>query len=226
MIEKVYKGIKKCVISDYPFEVYWDDSTIFPIYSEVYNNLIQEFSNWKDPYYTDDDGHGIIKLEFIDHFILLTYRLANSLYKAKQTELANAVYYSMRVRGNIDLYYRTEFGRYFRVGHPLGTIIDSHAVYGECITIDNNVHIGPNNYFTKKRDELIHPKFGNNIMILNHACIFGKSVIGNNVLISQGTKIVDEEIPDNCIVYGSSPNLYFAPIKFNVREYLLRNPNI
>ena len=41
----------------------------------------------------------------------------------------------------------------------------------------------------------------------SNSSILGDAVIGNNVIISAGTIIVGENIPDNSIVFGRSPNL-------------------
>lgn len=220
--ETAYKGIKKCVLNDYPYDLDWDDSFIFPHFCNVCESLLSEFSLMKDPYYSDDKGNGILRLDFIDHYILLSYKLANYFWKQDRSHLSDAIYYSMRFRGNIDLFYKAELGKFCRFGHPLGSVIDSHAKYGECITFDDSVHIGPNNYFNKSREEVIHPTFGSYIQMLNHSSVFGDSHIGNNVVISVGTRIIDEDIPDNCIVFGSSPNLYFAPLKIKLKDFLLK----
>jgi serine O-acetyltransferase len=37
--------------------------------------------------------------------------------------------------------------------------------------------------------------------------ILGNSKIGNNVILGAGTCIKDDDIPDDSIVFGSSPNL-------------------
>ena len=47
--------------------------------------------------------------------------------------------------------------------------------------------------------------------------VIGQSKIGNSVIISANTYIKDENIPDNSIVFGSSPNL---TIKRRSNEYM------
>lgn len=41
----------------------------------------------------------------------------------------------------------------------------------------------------------------------SYSIILGNSKIGKNCIISSGTYIKDEIIPDNTIVFGRSPNL-------------------
>lgn len=52
-----------------------------------------------------------------------------------------------------------------------------------------------------------YPKFGENIVLYSDAKILGKSNVGNNVMFSANTYVINENIPNNCIVFGQSPNL-------------------
>ena len=37
--------------------------------------------------------------------------------------------------------------------------------------------------------------------------MLGDSHIGNNVMVAADTYLINENIPDNCIVFGKSPNI-------------------
>lgn len=37
--------------------------------------------------------------------------------------------------------------------------------------------------------------------------VLGNTKIGNNVIISANSYLINEEIPDNCIVFGQIPNI-------------------
>jgi Serine acetyltransferase len=213
-LEENYYALKKCVISDYPYPIDWDDNIMFEHYSIVYNRIISEHSKIKSSYYSND-SNGILRINFLDHYVILTYRLSHFLYKLNMIELAEAVYYSTRLRGNIDLFYTTEIDSFFIPTHALGTIVDSHVKYGKLFRIYDNVHIGPYSFLGKKPEEWVHPIFGDYVTLLASSKVYGKCVIGNNVIVSSGTTIINEEIPDNCIVMGNSPNLYFMPLKID-----------
>ncbi len=47
--------------------------------------------------------------------------------------------------------------------------------------------------------------------------VLGDTKIGNNVVISADTYLLDENIPDNCIVFGKSPNI---EIKVKTEQYM------
>ena len=46
--------------------------------------------------------------------------------------------------------------------------------------------------------------------------IIGDCKIGNNVSLSAGTLVMGQDIPDNSVVFGHSPNLTIKPSRRNV----------
>lgn len=212
-----YNGFKKCIIADYPYLIQWDDVVMFDIFEECYNQMMEDHSHIKDPYYSNIEG-GIIRLEFLDHYVILCHRISHMLYLNGMIDLADAVYYSLRVRGSIDLYYPAKIGRCFMPGHALCAVIDSHSTYGEFFRIGNDCHVGPYSILGKGRQEIEHPTIGNFVSMLPHSKVYGNSVIGDNVIISVETVIINENIPDDCIVSGSSPNLVFQKLRFSNRD--------
>lgn len=44
-------------------------------------------------------------------------------------------------------------------------------------------------------------------MMFANSSVIGDTIIGDNVVISAGTQIVNDNVPSNCIVFGQSPNL-------------------
>ena len=208
-----YRGLQKCVMNDYPYPIEWDDSKLLTPFESVYNEVLQQHAQVNSPYYSDDHG-GKIMLNFLDHYVILAYRFAHELWKQQKIEYAEAVYYSLRSRGCIDLFYTTEIGPYFFPTHALGTVIDSHVKYGKLFKVYDGVHIGPYNIIGLNPKEWEHPTIGDNVTLLNGSKVFGHTTIGDNVIVSTNTVIINEEIPDNCIVSGQSPNLFFKRLKF------------
>ena len=217
-----YSALIKCVSNDFPYQIDLSHSEIWDMFVEVHLDLERQHSKMRDKYFSRD-GKGIIDLRYLDHYLILCYRFGKLLAKNfRDKNLADAVYYSCRMRTDTDLYYRCEIGDYFLPSHTLGTVFDSHAKYGIGLYIHNNVHIGPYNIIGNDPKDLIHPIIGDGVIIFAGASIFGKTIIGNNVTIGIGAKIINEEIPDNCVVLGSSPNIMILPNKFNNLNILLR----
>lgn len=224
ILNREYSAFKKMVLNDYPYEMVIDDNELFPVFTHVYNNVCEQHSRINNKFFAKE-GKGIIDFKFLDHYLIFCFRIANYIYKEHDNiELAEAIYYSSRIRTSTDLYYTAEIGDYFIPGHSIGTVMDSRAKYGELFKIYNGVHIGPYNIQGVEPKDWKHPKFGNGVTMLAKASVYGDTEIGDNVIISAGALVVNEKIPSNCIVIGQSPKLYVLPNKVSNFD-LLNKPN-
>lgn len=68
-----YSGVKKCVLTDYPFPLDWNDDQVFSVFVNCYEKLINEHKLIDNSYYRDDEGNGIIRIEYLDHYVILCY---------------------------------------------------------------------------------------------------------------------------------------------------------
>ena len=206
-----YEAFKKIIVNDYPYEKTINDEYFYSVFKKIYAEIVDEHSNIQNNYYSRN-GKGILNLLYLDHFLILCHRLSNYIYnEGLERHLSDAIYYSSRIRTSTDIFYRAKIGKYFMPSHPLGTVIDSHSTYGMCFKLYNNVHIGPYDILGKESSEWKHPKFGDGVTILGGASVFGNTVIGDNVIISVKSTLINEQIPSNCIVTGISPNIVVIP---------------
>lgn len=86
--------------------------------------------------------------------------------------------------------------------HPLGSVLGK-AQYSDYLFVYQGTTIGGN----RKKGKLYYPKLGKNVVLYANATILGETTIGNNVIVSSNTYIINEKVPDNCIVFGQSPNI-------------------
>ena len=212
-IEENYYAVKKCVLNDYPYNIEWDDIVVRPIFDFVFNDVLGQHAHIMNKYYSKD-GEGLIMLEYMDHYVELLFRFANKLWKVGMENLAELVYYSSRIRGSIDCFYKSEIPDFFMPVHAIGSVMDMHAQYGKLFQIYNGCHIGPYNIH-EDPSLWVHPQFGNGVRLLSGVHIYGNTTIGNNVIVSVNSLLINEDIPDNCIVMGSSPNLVIKKIGNN-----------
>ena len=98
----------------------------------------------------------------------------------------------------MDWFYEIELPNYWGVEHPVGSVL-GRAQYNDGLFIYQNCTIGGN----KKQ----YPTLGRNVIMYSNSTIIGNCNIGNNVIISTGTTIKDQNIPSNSMVFGESPNL-------------------
>lgn len=83
------------------------------------------------------------------------------------------------------------------IGHPHNISINSNAIIGKNLTIQNGATIGKD--FRGKRCGT--PEIGDNVYIGANATIVGKVRIGSDVLVAPNT-FVNFDVPDHSIVIG------------------------
>ena len=138
----------------------------------------------------------LVELNGTAEYSIFLYYLSNNLYKEKKEEAASYVYYLNKVMHSVDWFYAIDLPEYFGAEHPLGCIL-RRAKYGDYFFVYQGVTIGGN----------------------RHGGVLSYPTIGNNVTLYANTYIKDELIPDNCIVFGQSPNL---TIKSKKKEDMLK----
>lgn len=89
---------------------------------------------------------------------------------------------------------RLLIGKGFIIHNFSGVVIDAEAI-GENFTVNQGVSIGPN-----WRDKG-KPIIGNNVFIGSGAKVLGPVHIGNNVVVAANA-LVAKSVPDNCTVVG------------------------
>ena len=104
---------------------------------------------------------------------------------------------SMQKHYGIQIPWNTRIGKGFYIG-PFGTIVINGAtIIGDNVNISHGVTIGQSNRGSKKGTAII----GNEVYIGPGAKIIGHVVIGNNVAIGANA-VVTKDVPDNACVVG------------------------
>jgi len=137
-------------------------------------------------------------------WLMFLYYAANTIFKADKSaeaiELCDKVYGLSKVFSGAELYYEIELPEVFYCDHPIGTVL-GRAVYGNNFSFLHGCTVGNNHG--------IYPVLGENVRMMSDSKVVGKCTVGNNVIISANTYIKDQDVPDNVIVFGHSPNLTF-----------------
>lgn len=143
-------------------------------------------------------------------WLLFLYLTANTIYKYENEKkeaarvVCDKIYGQSKTVSGCDLYYEVEMPPVFCFDHPTGSFM-GRAQYGNYFSFMQGCTVGNNNEN--------YPVIGENVKMYTGSTILGKSNIGNNCIISAGGMVKDEDIPDNSIVFGKSPNLIIKPIK-------------
>lgn len=189
-LDNFWKDYDKCTISKIiPDALYLMEKNYSAMPStRFYNNDNMIFS----PYYSVT-------------WMIFLYRLAYLVNIKKEDEdkhEAAILYYLNKIMHSVDWYYEVKLPVHFMAEHPLGSVL-GRAEYGDYLFVYQGTTVGGN----RKDGKLYYPVLGNNILIYANSTILGNCHIGNNVIISAESYIINETIPDNCIVFGKLPDI-------------------
>lgn len=142
-------------------------------------------------------------------WMIFLYRLSHELgtgEKYKQAgqapKEADYVYYLNKILHANDWYHQVKLPVHFMCEHPVGSVLGK-AKYSDYLMVYQGTTIGGN----RKGNELFYPVIGNNVLMYANSTILGDTHIGNNVIIAADSYLMNETIPDNCIVFGRTPNI-------------------
>jgi serine O-acetyltransferase len=136
-------------------------------------------------------------------WVMLVYRFGRWRYSVRPAILRKLfslvykiLYKFIQIVTGIDLPCEAEVGTGFVIDHFGGVIVSGYAKFGDHCRIRNGVVVG-----LKNVEEPGAPVIGNNVDIGAGAKVLGRIRIGNNVLIGANA-VVLTDVPDNSIAVG------------------------
>lgn len=182
---------------------------LIPYFDKTLKRVNNCFSVNKNKYYHDQDGTTYFSPYHTGQYSIFLYFLANTVYRFGDNPLlATKLYCLNKILHSVDWYYELELPEYWGVEHPLGSVL-GRAKYSNGFFFYQGCTVGGN------KGE--YPVMGENVILYSNVTVLGNTSIGDNVVISSGTTIKDENIPSNCLVFGKSPNLI---IKQKSKKYM------
>lgn len=143
------------------------------------------------------------------------YKISHYLYKNKVPFLPNFFVYLNFLLFNSVVPASSKIGNNSRLAYGgVGVVIHSKAVIGDKVIIGQNVTIG------RQLDPDGVPVIGNNVYISAGSRILGDITIGDNVIIGANSVVI-RDIPNNSIV-GGVPSKLIKKIDTDIYK-LLRN---
>lgn len=113
----------------------------------------------------------------------------------------------------LDMFYAIDLPAHFGAEHPVGSVM-GRAHYSNQFYFFQGCTVGGTGEVGKE----VYPYLEENVCMYAHSTIVGNCHIGKNVKIGAGTLIKNQDIPDNKVVFGQSPNLI---IKENKNPYTI-----
>ena len=144
------------------------------------------------------------------NYCIFLYWLSRRLYLAGNIEAASKVFYLNKLLNGVEIFYEVELPKIWACAHPLGSVI-GRARYGDWLYFYQGCTVGAN--FCKD-GSVVYPEIGSHVKMMTGSQIIGSCHIGNNVIVSANTCIMDQDVPDGVIVFGHSPKLIFKENKY------------
>lgn len=129
---------------------------------------------------------------------LVFYRVAHFFYNIKLNLLAKLISNIVRIFTGIEIHPGTEIGRRLFIDHGNGIVIGENAKIGNDCVIYHQVTLGATG---NEKSVNRHPVIGNNVVIGAGAKILGNIKIGNNVRIGSNA-IVTKNVENDVTVVG------------------------
>ncbi|XCP85360.1 hypothetical protein ABXS75_00680 [Roseburia hominis] len=168
-------------------------------YSSLKKALIRteyNFSHRKGSIF-QSDGQAAFHVTHSAQYAVFLCTYANQLYLDEYQDAADNVYYLNKIMNSVDWFYAVQFPSIWSAEHPLGSVV-GRATIGEYLFLYQGTTIGGN----RKNGKLSYPTLGDSILMYANSKILGDSHIGSNVIVSANAYLLNESIPDNCIVFG------------------------
>lgn len=170
------------------------DVDVAPYFDRARSKALHCFASINNKYF----HRGVVNPLHTGQYALFLCFLAREALEHGDSETAEKVYYLNKTLHGFDIFYEVDIPQVFFMEHPVGTVL-GRANYSNRLFVGQNVTVGGN----KGK----YPTIGENVALHAGCIVIGDTHIGNNVEISAGAFVKDETIPDNCLVFGSSPNL-------------------
>jgi serine O-acetyltransferase len=124
------------------------------------------------------------------------YQIRPAILRKLLSLLYKVLYKIVQILTGIELPCEVEIGENFVIDHFGGIVISGYAKFGANCRIRNGVVVG-----LRRVEDPVAPVIGNNVDIGAGAKILGPITIGNNVVIGANA-VVLQSVPDNSIAVG------------------------
>ncbi len=156
------------------------------------------FSKNRVKHYWNANDEPVFNPYHSGQYLVFLYFLSRELSADGHSSLADRVYYLNKMLNSCDIYHEVELPDIFLVEHPVGTVL-GRAHFSNYFVVQQNCTVGGDNGR--------YPVLGEFVWLFAHAMVLGNCRLGNNVFVSAGATIRNENVPDNTVVFGSSPHL-------------------
>ena len=133
-------------------------------------------------------------LQSSQHCIFLYY-LSNTIWRRSgDTAAGTRLFLMNKALNGIDLFYEIAMPEVFYIGHSVGIVL-AKATYGNYLVLYQNSTVG------RHKDQI--PTIGDRVVMYPNSAIIGRSVVENDVVLSQGCGVINKRVPAGMMAFRS-----------------------
>lgn len=152
-------------------------------------------------------------------YAVFLYYLGHHIGNRGGVLLADKLYYLNKIMNSVEWYWNIKLPEHFIVEHPVGSVLGK-GNYGDYFSIYQGVTVGER----LKKDITSWPVFGHHVIMFANSSVIGDCNIGNWVVLSSNSMIMNENIPNCSIVFGQSPRLIIKTYEENeIKKYFTKS---
>ncbi len=166
------------------------------------------FTHTQLKYFTHDGVTAFNHLH-TDQYAVFLYFLGNSIARANDDPaLADKTYALNKALHGLDIYYEVAMPDIFHLEHCVGTVI-GRGSFADYLCVFQGCTIGGNLDYE-------YPTIKRGVVLYAGSSVIGNSTVNENCFISASAQLINQNVPANSIVYGTSPDVVFKPTQRNV----------
>lgn len=163
--------------------------------------------------YFFDGTHACFDHLNTDQYAMYLYFVSNSVHRLEgDPALAAKIFALNKALHALDVYYQVELPDIFAWQHPVGTVL-GRAKYGNYLFVYQRCTVGANL-------ALEYPTFEEGVVLYGDTAVIGKTHVRKNTWVSVGTKVLDQDVGGDAVVFGRSPEIIAKRAKRDVVETL------
>lgn len=150
-----------------------------------------------------------------DQYTVFIYYASNVAYELFSDEvLATKLFYLNKSLNQFHCMYDTKLPDVFLVIHGVGAVLGK-ADYSDYLVVSQHCNVGAN-------EKLQYPVLSKYLIMYPNSSIIGDSRIGEKCCLSNGVFINNQNIKDNTLIIGRSPELIMKGENKNRFEYFFK----
>jgi serine acetyltransferase len=183
---------------------------IAPYWEEAIRVTAERFASINNKYYSADERGLPLRAGHLGHAVMFLYELSRQAWRASDTHMADLLYFLKVSSSACNVLYEIDLPRRTFCDHPHGAVIGRASFDRDAaLSFSTNCTIGNN--------RSAYPTIEGGLVMLPNSTLLGATTIRGQVVMSNGSKLLDAGDVQDVIVFGTAPNNSFKPL--SVQRY-------